>query len=146
MELKIVSIKHGSKYYNDLIALELMLWPDNEYDDLYEETKLLKDYFYGALVGNNLVGFIQIAIRHEYVNGTSTSPVGFIEGIYIKEEYRKQGIAKKLFEFAFTLVKEKGCSEIASDALIDNLVSQRFHEKMGFEETERVVYFVKKIK
>lgn len=145
MDLKIISIKHGSKYFNDLIALELLLWPDNEYNELYEETKNLKDYFHGALINNKLVGFIQIALRSEYVNGTSTSPVGFIEGIYIKEDYRKQGIARKLFEFAFTLVKEKGCSEIASDALIDNLDSQNFHEKMGFEETERVVYFSKKL-
>lgn len=145
MDLKIISIKHGSKYFNDLIALELLLWPDNEYNELYEETKNLKDYFHGALINNKLVGFIQIALRSEYVNGTSTSPVGFIEGIYIKEDFRKQGIARKLFEFAFTLVKEKGCSEIASDALIDNLDSQKFHEKMGFEETERVVYFSKKL-
>lgn len=145
MDLKIISIKHGSKYFNDLIALELLLWPDNEYNELYEETKNLKDYFHGALINNTLVGFIQIALRSEYVNGTSTSPVGFIEGIYIKEDFRKQGIARKLFEFAFTLVKEKGCSEIASDALIDNLDSQNFHEKMGFEETERVVYFSKKL-
>ena len=145
MDIKIIQIKYGSKYYNDLITQELLLWPDNEYEDLYEETKVLKDLFYGALINDILVGFIQVSIRNEYVNGSSTSPVGFIEGIFVKEDYRKKGIARRLFEHAYVVVKANGCSEIASDALIENIDSQKFHEKLGFHETERVVYFSKKL-
>ncbi len=42
------------------------------------------------------VGFAQCGLRHDYVEGTSGSPVGYQEGIFVLEEYRKKGIAKKL--------------------------------------------------
>lgn len=34
---------------------------------------------------------------------------------------------------------------MASDALLDNAGSHAFHEAVGFEETERVVYFRKSL-
>jgi aminoglycoside 6'-N-acetyltransferase I len=36
-----------------------------------------------------------------------------------------------------------GCTELASDALLDNQASHAMHEALGFAETERVVYFLK---
>ena len=39
--------------------------------------------------------------------------------------------------------REQGCTELASDALIDNAASHAAHAACGFEETERVVYFRK---
>ena len=145
MNLEIIEIKYGSIYFDDLIKQELLLWPDNEFNELYHETKFSNDYFFGAVINDKLTGFIQIAIRHEYVNGTSFSPVGFIEGIYVLKEYRGRKIGKRLVEFAFNFVKEKGCREIASDALVDNYDSHEFHKAVGFSETERVVYFSKKL-
>ena len=41
--------------------------------------------------------------------------------------------------------KARGCRELASDALLDNESSQRAHRALGFKETERVVYFTKKL-
>ena len=40
--------------------------------------------------------------------------------------------------------KEQGCTEFASDCELTNTVSQEFHKKLGFEEANRVVCFVKK--
>jgi aminoglycoside 6'-N-acetyltransferase I len=39
-----------------------------------------------------------------------------------------------------------GCSELASDALLDNASSHAAHAACGFEETERVVFFRKVLK
>ena len=39
----------------------------------------------------------------------------------------------------------QGCDELASDALLDNETSQAMHRALGFEETERVVFFRKLI-
>ena len=42
------------------------------------------------------VGFAQCQLRHDYVEGTKTTPVGYLEGIFVKEAYRGRGYAKEL--------------------------------------------------
>jgi len=144
--LKIIHIKENSKYFNSLIHLELLLWPDNNFEDLFEESKKSNNTFYfGGIIKEKLIGFIQISIRYEYVNGSSTSPLGYIEGIYVLNEYQRCGYGRKLIEFACSFIKEKGYSEIASDVLIDNIESQEFHQKVGFSETERTIYYIRKL-
>ncbi len=39
------------------------------------------------------IGFAQCGLRHDYVEGAITSPVGYLERIFIREEYRKNGYA-----------------------------------------------------
>jgi len=41
--------------------------------------------------------------------------------------------------------RERGCSELASDALLDNAASRAMHRALGFEETERAVFFRKSL-
>jgi aminoglycoside 6'-N-acetyltransferase I len=50
-----------------------------------------------------------------------------------------------LYEAIGDWARARGCRELASDALLDNEASQRAHRALGFEETERVVYFSKKL-
>ncbi|MCM1386079.1 MAG: GNAT family N-acetyltransferase [Bacillus sp. (in: Bacteria)] len=42
------------------------------------------------------IGFAQCQLRHDYVEGTKTTPVGYLEGIFIMENYRSKGYAKEL--------------------------------------------------
>jgi aminoglycoside 6'-N-acetyltransferase I len=91
------------------------------------------------------IGFIEGSIRSDYVNGTETSPVGFVEGVYVTPEWRRKGIARQLFAAIGDWAQARGCRELASDALLDNVASQRAHVALGFKETERVVYFSKKL-
>ena len=88
-------------------------------------------------------GLVEIALRSDYVNGTDSSPVGFLEGLYVAPGFRRQGIARLLVEKAQQWAREQGCREMASDALLENKASQDMHLALGFEETERVVYFRK---
>ncbi|WP_199900160.1 aminoglycoside 6'-N-acetyltransferase [Caldalkalibacillus mannanilyticus] len=129
--------------------LSLKLWPDNTWDNLRTELQVLleseKDIVYIALVGDTYVGFIQLSIRNDYVEGSHSSPVGYIEGIYVDENYRNRGISKELVRLGEQWTKSLGCSEIASDTELDNYGSQEFHKKLGFAEAGRIVTFVKKI-
>lgn len=89
------------------------------------------------------LGLAEASLRRDYVNGTDSSPVVFLEGIYVAPEHRRQGIAQRLIEQVSQWGRQQGCVEIASDASLDNLVSHALHHALGFEETERVVYFKK---
>ena len=91
------------------------------------------------------VGFAHCQLRHDYVEGTESSPVGYLEGIYVKETDRGEGIARKLLTACEDWAGEKGCAEFASDCEVTNTVSQHFHEAVGFEEANRLVAYVRKI-
>ncbi len=89
------------------------------------------------------IGFIEGSIRNDYVNGTETSPVGFVEGVFVIPSMRRKGVARQLFAAIGDWARARGCLELASDALLENEASQRAHRALGFRETERVVYFAK---
>jgi len=90
-----------------------------------------------------VVGFAEAALRHDYVNGTSTSPVVFLEGIYVSPYHRGRGAAAALVEAIADWGRAQGCTEFASDALLDDVDSHAFHRAVGFAEQERVVCFSK---
>lgn len=92
-----------------------------------------------------IVAFANIRIRSEYVAGTTTSPVAYLEGIAVAKEYRRKGIAKELFEFCTGWAKKRSCTEFGSDCLITNEESYALHMALGFKEIERTVHFAKKL-
>lgn len=93
---------------------------------------------------NSVVGFVQVSLRN-IVDGCLTSPVGFIEGIYVKPPYRGHGVAGRLVAEATKWSKKRGCVEMATDAELDNTDAHAFHKRMGFSETYRIVEFRKRI-
>ena len=88
-----------------------------------------------------LMGFAEVAIRQDYVNGCEHRPALFLEGIYVRPEYRGQGVARAMVAAAAGFGVQNGCREFASDVLIDDHDSLAAHARLGFTETERVVYF-----
>ena len=101
--------------------------------------------FFLAYAEETAVGFAQCQLRHDYVEGTDSSPVGYLEGIYVADGYRKQGVAKALLSACESWAKTKGCTEFASDCEPDNVQSLQFHLNVGFEEANRIICFTKKI-
>ena len=91
------------------------------------------------------VGFAQCQLRYDYVEGTHSSPVGYLEGIFVVPEYQHKGYAKELLHECELWAKEKGCTEFASDCELDNTYSFNFHMAMGFEEANRVICFRKEL-
>lgn len=98
---------------------------------------------YIAFDGETAAGFAESSIRFDYVNGCDTSPVVFLEGVYVLPERRRMGTARKLCEAVEKWGRSHGFAEMASDALVENDDSHKMHEALGFRETERVVYFLK---
>jgi len=88
------------------------------------------------------VGFAELAIR-KYANGCTTRPVPFLEGIWVRAEFRRQGVGTRLLQHIEAFAAERGFREIGSDARIENRVALASHLGWGFSETERVVYFRK---
>ena len=129
--------------------LACQLWPDNTVDEMCSEMGeiLAKPdaAFFLAYAEKVPIGFAQCQLRHDYVEGTDSSPVGYLEGIYVAEAYRKQGIAKALLTACESWAKTKGCSEFASDCELDNTQSLHFHLNVGFEEANRIICFTKKL-
>lgn len=130
-------------------GLEIQMWKTHQMEELkreFEELISKNDSVVFLKFDNNVaIGFAQCGLRHDYVEGTESSPVGYLEGIFIKEEYRKKGLAKELMEVCERWAKEQGCREFASDCELNNDISLKFHLKMGFEEANRIICFTKKL-
>lgn len=92
-----------------------------------------------------VVGFAEAAVRRDYVDGCDTTPVAFLEGIFVEPSGRRRGAARMLSDASASWGRERGCAEYASNALLDNVDSHAFHASIGFVETERVVFFKRRI-
>jgi aminoglycoside 6'-N-acetyltransferase I len=98
-----------------------------------------------AFINQDICGFAQCGLRRDYVEGTSSSPVGYLEGIYVKPAYRKKGCARELLSACENWSKGKGCNEFASDCELTNQDSLHFHLNVGFQEANRIICFTKKL-
>ncbi len=131
------------------ITLMRELWPDHTRASLVSEAKIIidskKETAFLLSNDDKWIGFINVSIHTDHVPGTSRSKVGYIEGIYIKPKLRHRGMAKKLVEHASHWFLVNGCKEMASDTEIDNVVSQGWHEAMGFSKVSVLVHYSKKI-
>jgi aminoglycoside 6'-N-acetyltransferase I len=91
------------------------------------------------------IGFAEASIRHEYVNGCDTSPVAFLEAVYVVPDRRGTGVARALCMAVENWGRERGMTELGSDTDWENPEGRAMHAKLGFEETERVIYYRKAI-
>ncbi|WP_337268788.1 aminoglycoside 6'-N-acetyltransferase [Oryzifoliimicrobium ureilyticus] len=126
------------------------LWPSSPTDKHAAEIAAILADEDGRLAGflaidedRRAVGFAEASLRHNYVNGCSSSPVLFLEGIYVEPDRRLSGVARLLCAAVEDFGRQRGVSEFASDARADNKASHAMHEALGFRETERVVFFRK---
>jgi len=128
-------------------AMRSALWPDADPGELRAEALAWDDDNGIALVAfddeGRAIGMAEASLRHDYVNGTDNSPVGFLEAWYVDAGHRGHGVGRALIAAVEAWTREQGCTELASDALLDNTASHAAHAACGFEETERVVYFRK---
>jgi aminoglycoside 6'-N-acetyltransferase I len=123
------------------------MWDSHTVDELeieFEETLNNDDAeFFIKYVDNKPIGFAQCSLRVDYVEGTDSSPVGYLEGIFVDVNYRNKGYAKELLHACEKWAKDMGCKEFASDCELDNIDSFKFHMAMGFDEANRIICFRK---
>jgi aminoglycoside 6'-N-acetyltransferase I len=95
-------------------------------------------------VGEGLMAMMELSLRN-VVDGCIGSPVGYIEGLYLKPEFRGRGFGRRMIAFAESWFISSGCREMATDTELENTTAQQFFRYAGFEETWRIIEFKKTI-
>jgi aminoglycoside 6'-N-acetyltransferase I len=141
--------------HDQLIRLREALWPKASAEELAGElTATLEGkppvtlpliILVAEASDGTLAGFLEVDLRSHADGCDASRPVGYIEGWYVAENHRHLGVGKKLLTVAEDWARSQGCMEIASDTWIDNEVSQRVHEAMGYEVVDRCVHYRKKL-
>ena len=133
----------------DWLRMRQGLWPDAPVEYLtFDMDDRLADPDYAVFVASNvdggLVAFIEAGLR-DYGEGCETSPIGYIEAWYVDEHIRGQKLGRELVYAAEAWAREKGMVEMASDTWLDNEASIAAHWRLGYQEADRLVHFVKRL-
>jgi aminoglycoside 6'-N-acetyltransferase I len=137
----------------ELAKMRELLWPEASIEEHRKELdSILRSRMNGTLPmavlvsqgeDGALTGFIEVGLRSHADGCDPARPVGFIEGWFVHEASRKQGIGGALMRSAESWARKQGCLEIASDTWIDDERSIRTHQSLGFEVVDRCVHFRK---
>ena len=133
---------------SEWLRLRKLLWDEltdaehrDEMLDIYEHTDS-QLVLVAETDGERLIGFLEASIR-PFVEDCETDNVGYLEGWFVEEDYRKNGIGGTLVEAAENWARDRDCEEMASDAEVGNELSLTAHQKLGYEETSRLVHLRK---
>lgn len=130
-------------------ALRRALWPDGAADHAAEIAQYLDGKAREPLAAwlafsadGAAIGFVELSIR-QHAEGCASGRILYLEGWYVAPGWRRQGVGDTLIRAAEAWGRAQGCTEFASDALIDNDVSHQAHRATGFSEVERIVCYRK---
>ncbi|MEQ1605554.1 MAG: aminoglycoside 6'-N-acetyltransferase [Pyrinomonadaceae bacterium] len=135
---------------SEWLRLRLLLWDETSEDDHKSEMVDIIEHSDTQLVAvadfgdDRLGGFLEASIR-SHVEDCETENVGYLEGWFVESRYRRLGVGRELVAFAEGWARGKGCTEMASDAEIDNDVSLQAHVNLGYNETSRLVHLRKEL-
>ena len=119
------------------------LWPDstaNEVDEILSVPGSEGVVLVAERSEGGLRGFAELASR-KFADGCLTSPIAYLEGIWIDPDSRRIGIASEIVREGMSWARSLGLSEVASDCDIDNEASRLFHVATGFVEVRRSICF-----
>ena len=134
---------------DEWLRMRLLLWSDDApQEHLKEMEDMLADSTCAVLVAvcpdGGLCGFLEVSQR-KYADGCNTSPVGYIEGWYVDPDHRRNQVGAQLVQTAEAWARQSGLQEMASDCIIDNIISLKAHNALGYEEVERLIHFKKQL-
>jgi aminoglycoside 6'-N-acetyltransferase I len=134
------------------LRLRQALWP--EYEGSWHAAEI-EQFFAGRLQmplavllahddTGTILGFAELSIR-AYAEDCETDRVAYLEGWYVVPEARRTGVGRALVTAAEQWALSQGCSEFASDSLLDNVDSAAAHRALGFQETVQIRCFRKSL-
>lgn len=129
------------------MRLRAALWPDCS-AERFEVERALYHRSAGVIAlavdeNDRAFGFAEVTIRREHVTGSRHDVVPYLEGWFVEDARQGQGVGRALIAFVSDWARSAGYTEIASDAELDNVLSQHAHKRLGFQEVERTVSFIK---
>jgi aminoglycoside 6'-N-acetyltransferase I len=140
---------------HELATMRELLWPDASLEEHRREVdSILRSGKYGTLPMTILVahtddgaltGFLEAGLRSHADGCDIAQPAGFIEGWFVHEAFRRQGIGAALMRSAEDWARKQGCREIASDTWIDDEMSIDAHQALGFAVVDRCIHFRKSL-
>lgn len=151
-----IQIRHTQPSDLDQLApMWQALWPTSSVEEHAAELRLLlagtaaltmpHTILVAEAGDETLVGFLEVDLRSHADGCDPAKPVGYVEGWYVAKEYRERGVGRALLAKAEDWARGHGCFEMASDAVIENELSQRAHAALGFEVVDRCVHYRKKL-
>ncbi len=127
-------------------GMRAALWPEASGEeharDIDDMLRSDRSWGFIAELDGAPAGFAELAIR-DYANGCASRPVPFLEGIFVRDEFRRRAVGARLLTYVEEFIAARGFTEIGSDTDVANTASHAAHRGWGFVETERVVYFRK---
>jgi aminoglycoside 6'-N-acetyltransferase I len=140
--------------WSQLAELRTALWPESSATDHARELQAILSGNFRSVMpltifvaeeNSTILGFLEAGLR-SCADGCDVSrPVGYVEGWFVVESHRGQGIGRALLSAAEDWARAQGCREMASDADIANTLSQRVHEASGFTVADRSVLYRKSL-
>ncbi len=134
---------------SEWLRMRHLLWPKDDLAGLAAGMEaMLADpdapVFVAVRPDGKLGAFLEAAIR-KYAEGCDTSPVGYLEGWFVDEDLRGQGLGGRLVAAAEDWARRHGLHEMGSDTWLDDEASLRAHSALGYHEVERLVHFAKRL-
>ena len=135
---------------NEWFRLRKLLWDENDDGDHRSEMMDILEHPDSQLVlvadsgDGALIGFLEASIR-PFVEDCQTDHVGYLEGWYVDSDHRQKGIGGELVRNAESWARQKGCTEMASDAEVGNERSLTAHTRLGYAVTSRLVHLRKEL-
>ena len=142
------------------VRLRHELWPKYSIEELARDankvlssrengqmwrTSMLATVLLAEAEAEGPVGFAEVDLR-PYADGCRSSPVGYLEGWYVRPGFRRSGVGRTLVRAAEEWALEQGCREMASDTEVGNKTSQRAHQALGYQQVDRLVHFRRDLK
>jgi len=146
--IRLRKVKNKDK--KEWLRLRKKLWPKcslQKYN--HEMSRIISNKFMSAFLAigpeRKVIGFVEVSV-HPHAEGCNTKNVGYIEGLYIDTDFRRFSIGKKLVQTAERWAISKGCKEMASDCVLNNKISLKFHLVLGYKITKKLIHFKKLLK
>ena len=138
--------KATEKDFSLVAKLAHFMWSNHTCEDLENE-------FADTLAKGNAVsflmyekeqplGFAQCQLRHDDVEGSASSPLAILEGIFVKEAYRNHGYAKSLLKECETWAALQGCKGFSSNFQLKIAYTFIYMQDL---EANRIICFIKKL-
>lgn len=130
-----------------LATMARKIWDNDSIEELKKEFEGFADdsniHSFIKYKDDKAIGFANISIRYDYVEGCESTPVAYLEGIFIDEKYRNRGYGRQLVNTCEDWARSNNIKEFASDCELTNANSLSFHLAIGFIEANRIICFKK---